>query len=75
MAKLHSSVASRAEPIAARIPEVRRLTGISRSEIYRLLAKGKLKGVKSGRSTLVLMASVTEYLDSLPPATYRARVR
>jgi excisionase family DNA binding protein len=48
-------------------------TGISRSEIYRLLARGKLKAVKSGRSTLVLMASVREYLDSLPLATFRAR--
>jgi excisionase family DNA binding protein len=75
MAKLPSSVASCAEPIAARIPEVSRLTGISRSEIYRLLADGKLKGKKSGRSTLVLMSSVAEYLDSLPPATYRARDR
>jgi len=61
-------------PYAATIANVTRQTGLSRSEIYRLLARGKLKAVKSGRSTLVLMDSVVAHLASLPEATFRARV-
>jgi len=71
---MSSRVVSPFEPIAATVRVVSQQTGISRSEIYRLLARGKLKAVKSGRSTLVLMASVNEHLASLPPATFRARV-
>jgi excisionase family DNA binding protein len=71
---MSSSVVSCPKPITATIPEVGRLTGLSRSKIYRLLALEKLQAVKSGRSTLVLMASVTEYLASLPPAKFRLRV-
>ena len=58
-------------PIAATISNVTRQTGISRSEIYRLLARGKLRAVKSGRSTLVLMESVVAHLANLPEATFR----
>lgn len=61
-------------PIAATIANVTHQTGLSRSEIYRLLARGKLKAVKSGRSTLVLMDSVIAHLASLPEATFRAPV-
>ena len=73
-AALASLVISSPMPIAATIANVSRWTGLSRSEIYRLLARGKLKAVKSGRSTLVLMDSVVEHMASLPPATFRARV-
>ena len=65
---------SHRQPISATIANVTRQTGLSRSEIYRLLARGKLKAVKSGRSTLVLMDSVVAHLTSLPQATFRARM-
>ena len=61
-------------PIASTIADVSRRTGLSRSEFYRLLARGKLKEVKGGRSTLVLMDSVVEHMAGLPPATFRGRV-
>jgi excisionase family DNA binding protein len=61
-------------PIAATISNVTRQTGLSRSEIYRLLARGKLKAVKSGRSTLVLMDTVIAHFASLPEATFRPPV-
>jgi len=61
-------------PVSATVTGVIRQTGLSRSEIYRLLARGKIKAVKSGRSTLVLMDGVMDHLASLPPATFRARV-
>jgi hypothetical protein len=35
-----------------------------------LLRQGKLKAVKAGRRTLVVVASRDAYLKSLPPATY-----
>ena len=69
-----SSVVSCPEPIAATIANVTRQTGLSRSEIYRLLARGKLRAVTSGRSTLVLMDSVVEHLASLPKAAFRPPV-
>ena len=65
---------SPSQPIAATVANVTRQTGLSRSEIYRLLARGKLKAVKSGRSTLVLMDSVIAHLARLPAATFHARV-
>lgn len=69
-----ADIMSRPQPIAATIAGVTRQTGLSRSEIYRLLARGKLKAVKSGRSTLVLMESVVAHLASLPEATFRPPV-
>lgn len=64
----------RLTPVTAKIPAVINQTGLSRSEIYRLLTSGKLSAVKSGRSTLIVMDSVVQYLASLPLATFRARV-
>ncbi len=59
-------------PIAATIARTSDLSGLSRSEIYRLLGKRKICGVKSGRSTLILLDSVRAHLASLPSATIRA---
>jgi excisionase family DNA binding protein len=46
------------EPIAVRIPEAIRLTGIGRSKLYELIATGDLVAVKVGRCTLIPMASL-----------------
>jgi excisionase family DNA binding protein len=59
-------------PYAATIGRTTAFYGLSRSEIYRLLGSGKIKAVKSGRSTLILLDSVKAHLASLPPATIRA---
>jgi hypothetical protein len=48
------------------------LSGLSRSAIYREAGAGKIRLVKLGRSTLVDMASVRAFLDSLPPACIAA---
>ena len=66
-----SSDLPRTETLSAGINETGRLTGFSRSELYRLLADGKLRAVKSGSRTLILMESVRQYLASLPAATFR----
>ena len=60
------------DPLAVPIPEAVRLSGISRSELYRRLATGHIRAVKSGARTLVLMDSLRAHLTSLPPATFRA---
>jgi hypothetical protein len=60
------------EPLAAPIPDACRMSGLSRSEIYRRLAAGDIRAVKSGARTLVLLDSLRAHLASLPPATFRA---
>jgi hypothetical protein len=59
-------------PLAVTIPEAVRLSGISRSELYRRLAAGQVRAVKSGTRTLILMDSLRAHLTTLPPATFRA---
>ncbi|MCB5945928.1 helix-turn-helix domain-containing protein, partial [Acidocella sp. KAb 2-4] len=56
----------------ATIPNAVAFSGLSRSEVYRLLAAGKLRAVKSNKRTLIRMDSLRAYLDSLPAATFRA---
>jgi hypothetical protein len=60
------------EPIAAPIPTACRVSGLSRSEIYRRLAAGDIRAIKSGSRTLILMDSLRAHLANLPAATFRA---
>ena len=60
------------EPLAAPIPDACRISGLSRSEIYRRLVTGDIRAVKSGSRTLILMDSLRAHLASLPLATFRA---
>ena len=46
------------EPIAVRILEAVRLTGIGRSKRYELIASGDIETVKIGSCTLIPMASL-----------------
>jgi excisionase family DNA binding protein len=46
------------EPIAVRISEAVRLTGIGRSKLYELIASGDIETVKIGSCTLIPMASL-----------------
>ena len=57
--------------LSATIIDTVRLTGISRSELYRLLGEGKLRGYKAGSRTLLDWSSVEAYVSSLPAATFR----
>jgi hypothetical protein len=61
-----------AEVLTAPIPDACRISGLSRSEIYRRLATGDIRAVKSGARTLIIMDSLRAYLMRLPPATFRA---
>lgn len=59
------------EPLAVSMQDAQRLLSTSRSEIYRLLARGNLRAVKAGVRTLVLMESIKAHVAALPPATFR----
>ena len=54
------------ERLAVKPLEAAMMLGESRSTIYRLIHAGKLDAVKRGASTLVLIASIRRYLESLP---------
>lgn len=57
--------------ITATINQTALATGISRSQLYRLAAAGKIVFRKCGRTTLVDWASMRSYLDGLPQAELR----
>ena len=53
-------------PFSATVADAVRLSGIGRTELYRLLGEGSIKAKKSGRRTLILMDSVRDYVQRLP---------
>lgn len=61
-----------AEPLAVRIPDAVRMTGIGRSKLYELIASGDLDTVKVGRCTLVPMESLRALLNRARVAPGRA---
>jgi hypothetical protein len=56
------------DPIGLPIPAASAASGVSRSGIYRAAAEGKIILRKHGRSTIVDMASMRAFIDSLPIA-------
>jgi hypothetical protein len=59
------------DPIAVRIPAACRLSGWSRSELYRRAGRGEVVIVKAGRSSLVLYDSLRAAIEALPRATIK----
>ena len=51
------------EPIAVRIPEATRLTGIGRSKLYELIASGDIETAKIGTCTLITVASLRQLIE------------
>ena len=51
-----------AEPLAVRIPDAVRMTGIGRSKLYELIASGDLETIKIGRCTLVTVDALKALL-------------
>lgn len=51
------------EPIAVRIPQATRLTGISRSRLYELMRSGDIEFAKVGASTLILVDSLRSFIE------------
>jgi hypothetical protein len=61
------------DPIAMRLPDATRFSGLSRSEIYRRAGTGEIKLLKCGATTLVDVASLRVVVAGLPRAVIRGR--
>jgi excisionase family DNA binding protein len=53
-----------ADRISVKVPEPVRLTGLSRSRIYELMRSGHIRFAKVGSSTLILVESLRDYIES-----------
>jgi hypothetical protein len=69
----HDNSATGMQPLAVTILEAVRLSGLSRSELYRQLSAGRIRARKSGTRTLIVWASLQAHVEALPPAEFRAR--
>jgi hypothetical protein len=58
--------------ITLSVADATKVSGFSRSEIYRLLASGDLAAVKLRSRTFIVMDSLRAFLASLPTATFRS---
>jgi hypothetical protein len=56
------------EPLAVRLAEAIRISGLSRSSLYRLASRGELTFLKAGSSVLVDFASLRSVIAGLPKA-------
>ena len=54
------------EKLALTISEAAALGGPCRSALYQDIKRGKLRAVKRGRSTRILLEDFKKYLDTLP---------
>jgi excisionase family DNA binding protein len=53
-------------PLAFRIVDVCRTTGLGRTTIYAAIKSGRLSGRKLGRTTVVLASDLKQFLHGLP---------
>lgn len=60
---LPSSSPPSIEPITMRVPDACRFTGISRSTLYLLIARGEVEVIKLGSATLVLTDSLRQLIE------------
>ena len=54
--------------LSVTLPEAIAMTGIGRSTFYVLFNEGKLRPIKSGRRTLIMVEEIERYVRSLPAA-------
>lgn len=66
MTPSHDGTAVPADAIAYRPNEAARVSGLSRSRLYELMASGAIPAKKDGGCTLILRESLVAYLTSLP---------
>jgi excisionase family DNA binding protein len=50
-------------PLAVRVREACRLTGIGRSKLYELIAAGEIRIIKVGSITLIAVASLRQFVE------------
>lgn len=54
------------EPLAYRIKDATKLTGMGRSKLFELIKQGRLPARKVGSATLILRADLIAFLESAP---------
>jgi excisionase family DNA binding protein len=59
------------EPLAITISQAVELGGPKRSTLYEDIRNGRLRAVKRGRSTRILLEDFKKYLSSFPPIPSR----
>jgi len=59
------------EPLAVRIPDAVRMTGLGRSKLYELIAAGDLETIKIGRCTLVPIDALKALLANARATNYK----
>lgn len=52
--------------------EAAEIAGCERTTLYRAAYKGALRMKKMGRKTIILRKDLEEWLEALPPASFRA---
>jgi excisionase family DNA binding protein len=57
------------EPLALKISDAVKLGGPCRSVLYQDIRNGRLRAVKRGRNTRILLDDFKEYLASMSPIT------
>ena len=55
------------EPLALTISEAAKFGGPKRDKAYKEIKAGRLRAVKRGRNTLILVEDLKKYLAALPP--------
>jgi len=55
------------DPVTVRIPEAMRLLGLGRSKLYELIGDGSIVTIKVGRSRLVVMRSIHDFVARQTP--------
>lgn len=56
------------DPITVTIADAARISGLSRSSLYRLIQDAHIEKCKVGRRSLIRMDSLRAFLNGLPPA-------
>ena len=68
----HDKLGTGIQPLTVTIPDAVRLSGLSRSELYRQMSAGHVCARKSGSRTLIVWASLKAHVEALPEAAFRA---
>jgi hypothetical protein len=70
-----STTAQALEPELETIRDGCHRIAVSQAEMYRLLGRGKVEGVKAGKRTLLKVSSLKAHAASLPPAKIKPPTR
>ena len=62
------------QPLAVSVADAVHVSGLSRSELYRLMGAGRIRAVKHGSRTLIPMEALRAHLAGLPAADIRTAV-